>query len=245
MCVNFAEWYERAFGIAPNRDGFLEFGGVSVLIDPRDDVAPRAVDPQRVILNFHVADARAMAAHLDGLGVTWVVKVEFRADAWFATLADPDGNLVQLIELTPSYWATRGGLLAGSPVSTRLPAQDLERARRWYADKLGLEPVEEREGGLRYQCGGVAFALFQSAGRPSGAHTQMGWEVADIETTVAELRDRGVVFEDYDSPGLHTVDGIADIDGNYPSKGTGERGAWFYDSEGNLIGLGQPVGAVN
>ena len=139
-------------------------------------------------------------------------------DAWFATLFDPDGNLLQIIELTPTYWASRGGLLAGSPVATRLPAQDLERARRWYADKLALEPVEEREGGLRYQCGGVSFALFESVGKPSGAHTQMGWEVADIDAVAAELRARGVVFEEYDLPGLVTVDGIADIDGNYRSK---------------------------
>jgi hypothetical protein len=54
-------------------------------------------------------------------------------------------------------------------------------------------------------------------------------------------RRRGVVFESYDLPGLATVDGIADIDGNYPSKGAGERGAWFRDSEGNLLGIGQPV----
>jgi hypothetical protein len=46
---------------------------------------------------------------------------------------------------------------------------------------------------------------------------------------------------DVDAPGLETKDGIADIEGNYPSKGKGERGAWFHDSEGNLIGLGQPV----
>ena len=135
------------------------------------------------------------------------------------------------------------GVLARSPVATRLPAQDLARARRFYADKLGLEPVEEREGGLRYECGGVVFALFESSGKPSGAHTQMGWEVDDIDAAVEELRARGVVFEEYDVPGLMTVNGIAEIEGNYPSKGVGERGAWFYDSEGNLLGLGQPVAA--
>jgi hypothetical protein len=87
----------------------------------------------------------------------------------------------------------------------------------------------------------VAFALFTSAGAPSGAHTQMGWEVEDIDATVAELRARGVVLEEYDFPGLTTVDGIADIEGNYPSKGVGERAVWFHDSEGNLLGIGQPV----
>lgn len=132
-------------------------------------------------------------------------------------------------------------MLRDSEVATRLPAQDLERAKAFYRDKLGLEPVEERPGGIRYRCGGTYFALFQSAGAPSGAHTQMGWEVADLEATVAELRRRGVVFEEYDLPGLQTVDGIADIAGNYPSKGTGEKAVWFHDSEGNLLGIGQPI----
>jgi RNA polymerase sigma factor (sigma-70 family) len=104
-----------------------------------------------------------------------------------------------------------------------------------------IEPVEEREGGLRYVCAAGEFALFESTGTASGDHTQMGWEVEDIEVTVRELRARGVVFEEYDVPGLKTVDGIADIEGNYPSKGSGERGAWFRDSEGNLLGIGQPL----
>lgn len=69
----------------------------------------------------------------------------------------------------------------------------------------------------------------------------MGWEVTDIVATVAALRSRGVVFEEYDLPGLKTQHGIAAIEGNYPSKGTGEYGAWFKDSEGNLLGIGQPT----
>ena len=132
-------------------------------------------------------------------------------------------------------------MLQSARVAGRLPAPDLERARAFYSEKLGLEPVEERPGGLRYVFAAGEFALFQSAGAPSGDHTQMGWEVDDIESTVRELRARGVVFEEYDLPGFKTVDGIADIEGNYPSKGTGERGAWFRDSEGNMIGIGQPV----
>jgi hypothetical protein len=69
----------------------------------------------------------------------------------------------------------------------------------------------------------------------------MGFTVDDIEATVAELRSRGVVFEEYGIPGLPMVNGVVDIPGNYPSKGSGERGAWFRDCEGNLLGLGQPV----
>ena len=133
------------------------------------------------------------------------------------------------------------GLLERANVATRLPVQDLDRARAFYSQKLGLEPIEEREGGLRYQCASGVFALFASTGVASGEHTQMAFEVDDVESVVAELRGRGVVFEEVDVPGLKTVEGIAEIDGNYPSKGRGERGAWFRDSEGNLMGLGQPV----
>lgn len=125
-------------------------------------------------------------------------------------------------------------------MATRLPAQDLERARRFYAEKLGLEPVEERPGGLLYRCGGVEFALFESVGSSRGEFTQMGWQVEDLEAEVAELRRRGVVFEEYDLPGLRTVEGIAEIEGNYPSKGTGEWAVWFRDSEGNMLGIGEP-----
>ncbi|MFG2210242.1 VOC family protein [Streptomyces sp. NPDC048638] len=137
-------------------------------------------------------------------------------------------------------------ILARAHVATRLPAQDLDRARRFYSEALGLEPVDERPGGLLYRCGGVDFAVFQSTGASPGTFTQMGWEVDDIERVVAELKRRGVVFEDVGLPGLlgngQTRDGIAEIVGNYPSKGArGERGAWFRDSEGNMLGIGELV----
>ena len=133
-------------------------------------------------------------------------------------------------------------MLSNARAVTRIPAQDLERARRFYADKLGLEPSEERPGGLRYRCADTEFVVFQSAGASPGTFTQMGFDVDDIETTAAELKRRGVVFEEVDLPGLRTVDGIADIEGHYPSKGfRGERAAWFHDSEGNLLGIGQAI----
>ena len=125
--------------------------------------------------------------------------------------------------------------------AARLPAQDLGRARAWYADKLGLEPVEQRPGGLRYLVNGIEFALYQSAGKSDGSFTQFGFTVGDIEEAAATLRARGVTLEEYDFPGLATRDGIAEIEGNYPSKGKGERACWFRDSEGNLIGMGEIV----
>jgi catechol 2,3-dioxygenase-like lactoylglutathione lyase family enzyme len=133
-------------------------------------------------------------------------------------------------------------MLRDAGVATRLPARDLERARSFYADKLGLDPAEERPGGLLYRCANGEFSLFESAGSSSGTFTQMAWEVDDLEGTVAELRGRGVEFEEVDLPGLKTIDGIADVSGNYPSKGgKGERAAWFRDSEGNMLGIGQPI----
>ncbi|KUN24927.1 glyoxalase [Streptomyces antibioticus] len=138
--------------------------------------------------------------------------------------------------------ADDSNILARGRVATRLPARDLDRARRFYSEVLGLEPVDERPGGLLYRCGGTEFAVFRSTGAAPGTFTQMGWEVDDLDTVVAQLRARGVTFEEVDVPGLRTKGGIADIDGNYPSKGArGERAAWFRDSEGNLLGIGQPV----
>ena len=117
-----------------------------------------------------------------------------------------------------------------------LPAQDLERAKAFYRDKVGLTPTQERDpmGGLLFELSdGTGFAVFQSSGKPSGTHTQMALEVPDLEAAVKDLRARGLKFEDYDSPQLKTVNGIADI--------AGTKVAWFKDSEGNLIAIGLPV----
>ena len=133
-------------------------------------------------------------------------------------------------------------MLERSDVAARLPAQDLARAKSFYRDKLGLRPSEQRPGGLRYQCGNGWFSLFESAGVPSDNHTQLAWEVDDVDATVAQLRARGVVFEEYDLPGFKTINSIAEVAGHYPSRGgVGEKAAWFRDSEGNLLGIGQAM----
>jgi catechol 2,3-dioxygenase-like lactoylglutathione lyase family enzyme len=133
-------------------------------------------------------------------------------------------------------------VLQDGRVVTRIPTQDLDRARRFYADKLGLEPSEERPGGLLYRCAEGEFALFGSAGRSPGTFTQMAFDVDDLDAIVAELKARGVVFEEVDVPGLETVDGIAEVSGNYPSKGgKGEHAAWFRDSEGNMLGIAEAI----
>ena len=79
-------------------------------------------------------------------------------------------------------------MLKDSKVAAWIPAQDLQRARSFYAEKLGLEPSEERPGGLLYRCDEGEFALFESGGAASGHHAQMSWEVKDIEATVEWLQ---------------------------------------------------------
>ena len=104
--VRLRDWYAAAFA-AGDDDGFKEvtptlfactFGDTSLLIDGRGDVADTSADPGRVILNFHVDDARATAARLDELGVTWLVELEEHDGGLFGTLLDPDGNYVQIIQ---------------------------------------------------------------------------------------------------------------------------------------------------
>jgi len=122
-------------------------------------------------------------------------------------------------------------MLKKARAQATLPAQDLSRARSFYSTKLGLEPVEEAPRGLTYECGGTRFLLFPSQGRPSGTHTQVGFGVENIETEVGELKKRGLVFEEYDSPGLKTVNSVATMGS--------VKAAWFKDSEGNLLGVVQ------
>jgi predicted enzyme related to lactoylglutathione lyase len=126
------------------------------------------------------------------------------------------------------------GLLQRAVVESTIPAQDLQRARTFYAEKLGLTPTSEERIGLRYRLAdGTRFRLFRSGGKASGAHTQMALMVDDVLAAVKELRTRGVQFEAYDSPSLKTTDGIADL--GYA------KAAWFKDSEGNLIGIAQQI----
>jgi len=125
-------------------------------------------------------------------------------------------------------------MLADLHMYATLPSTDLERARRFYAEKLGLTPEREAAGSLFYHCGGgTEFSLFASQGDASGTHTQAGWITNDIEAEVAALKARGLIFEEYDTPSLKTINSVAIMG---PVKA-----AWFKDSEGNLLGLMQFV----
>lgn len=122
-------------------------------------------------------------------------------------------------------------MLANFNIYPTIPASDLQRARRFYAEKLGYTPVSETPDSLFYQSGETMFMIYQTAYAGTAQHTLAALDVDDLNTLMADLRSKGVVFEEYDFPGLKTVNGVAQM-------GT-ERVAWFKDSEGNIIAIGQ------
>ena len=125
-------------------------------------------------------------------------------------------------------------MLKNAPVVPYIPATDIGRARKFYEEKVGLVPKQEIAGGVVYECGkGSWIFLYQSAGAGTSKASQAFWQVEDVEAEVTALRAKGVVFEEYDMPGLKTVNGIV--------SGGGARAAWFKDTEGNIMALIQSM----
>jgi catechol 2,3-dioxygenase-like lactoylglutathione lyase family enzyme len=114
-----------------------------------------------------------------------------------------------------------------------LPASDLERARRFWTDTFGLTPARTDMGGDIYIVGGVPVLVYETQFAGTAQNTSFGLFTDDLDRDMAALREKGVTFNEYDLPGLKTENGVVDLDG--------ERGAWFNDSEGNIISLAQPT----
>lgn len=122
--------------------------------------------------------------------------------------------------------------LESATAHATIAVTDLEGARKFYEGTLGLKPMEERSDGVRYEAGkGTWFLIYPSQFAGTAKSTYMTFEVEDLATVVKELRGRGVVFEEYDLPGLKTTEGIAEIQG--------VRGAWFKDPDGNILAVGE------
>src|SRR2546421_9376517 len=103
-------------------------------------------------------------------------------------------------------------MLSEYPIHTALPATDLERAKRFYADKLGLTPESEGPDGLFYRCGGgTRFLVFPSGGPASGTHTQMTWNTPDTAPAVPQLKPRGAAFEESEPSELKTFNSPATL----------------------------------
>jgi catechol 2,3-dioxygenase-like lactoylglutathione lyase family enzyme len=121
-------------------------------------------------------------------------------------------------------------MLTTSSVTTMLPVIDMQRARNFYEGKLGLKPGGLKpDGKFVYSVGGSVLALFPKPEGTKADHTAVSFQVPDIAASIAGLKRAGVVFEDYDFPGLKTVDHVCVLGA--------EKAAWFKDSEGNYLCL--------
>jgi len=123
--------------------------------------------------------------------------------------------------------------LSNARLVANIPAQDIERAMRWYQEKLGLRPTMDLGvAGQLYQSGGVYWLIYQTSAAGTGKHTVASWVVPSIDDAMSDMRSKGVVFEDYDmgEQGPTTENGVA----RGPDGGAS---AWFTDSEGNILAL--------
>ena len=124
-------------------------------------------------------------------------------------------------------------MLADVPMAAILVATDINRAKAFYSEKLGLRPADRSvppDAAAFVSGGGAMLYLYERKEGTKADHTVAGWMVEDVEQSVDALRERGIVFEQYDMPGLKTDErGIAEAGGS--------RSAWFKDTEGNILAL--------
>jgi len=123
-------------------------------------------------------------------------------------------------------------MLKDARIVPYIPVTNVARARKFYEEKIGLVAKEEYAGGVIYECGDGSWVfMYPSAGAGTSRASTAFWVVDDVVAEVAALRKKGVVFEEYDMPGLKTVNGIA--------TGGGAKTAWFKDTEGNILAISQ------
>ena len=128
-------------------------------------------------------------------------------------------------------------MLSNALVTTMLPVIDMARARDFYEGRLGLTPGGlKADGKFVYTVGGSVLALFPKPEGTKADHTAVSFQVPDIAKSIAALKDRGVVFEDYDFPTLKTVNHVCVLGA--------EKAAWFKDTEGNFLCLHEDIAAA-
>jgi predicted enzyme related to lactoylglutathione lyase len=124
-------------------------------------------------------------------------------------------------------------MLSTVPIRAYIPASDVSRARKFYEEKVGLKPKEEYAGGVIYESGGAEVFLYPTSNAGTSKASQAYWQVDDVEAEVAELKRRGVKFEEYDIPGTPMKNSI--------SNRSGAKTAWFKDTEGNTLAVSQRI----
>jgi catechol 2,3-dioxygenase-like lactoylglutathione lyase family enzyme len=124
-------------------------------------------------------------------------------------------------------------MLSEATIHAYIPVSNIARARKFYEEKLGLKPKAEYAGGAIYECGGATAFMYPTPNAGTSKASQAFWEVKDVEAEVAELKKRGVTFEEYDMPGITMKNSIA--------TGGGAKTAWFKDTEGNILAISQRI----
>jgi predicted enzyme related to lactoylglutathione lyase len=122
-------------------------------------------------------------------------------------------------------------MLRNAPIRAYIPASNITRARKFYEEIVGLQAKEEYAGGVVYECGGAGVFMYPTPNAGTSKASQAFWQVKDVEAEVAELKARGVKFEEYDMPGVTMKNGIM--------IGGGAKTAWFKDTEGNILAVSQ------
>jgi catechol 2,3-dioxygenase-like lactoylglutathione lyase family enzyme len=201
---------------------------------------------QNTVMNWYVADMRAEMSRLRARGVVFE-EYDFGEiktvdgimtdpggdmDAWFK---DPDGNTISVLSPSPESRAR----LQPPDITGMIAAADLGRAKAWYAEKLGFEPVFESDDViLIYRSGDTVFNVYKTQFAGTARNTVGVWRMPGIRDEVARLRGNGVVFEEYDfGDEGRTVGGIV-------SDAEGDQSAWFTDSEGNILALTEDRGEI-
>lgn len=218
----------------------LGYGGFYLFIDGRHDVQATHPDPARTLINFDVDDASAVVDRMDAAGTTWVAPLEDREGSLFATAQDPDGNYVQVIQLSPEHLAQMQENQTGTrpPVGmvvaeafSGFSVDDLAAARSFYTDTLGLRVATGPESMplLFLDAGGRKILVYEKgADHEPANYTVLNLPVQDVEAAVRDLADRGVQFLRYDGMeqdelGIH--------------RGGGPLIAWFTDPAGNVVSV--------
>ena len=125
-------------------------------------------------------------------------------------------------------------MVRNAPIIPYIPVADVARARKFYEEKVGLKPKQEYAGGVIYECGNSSWVfMYPSPGAGTSKASTAFWAVDDVVAEVAELKARGVTFEEYNIPGIKMENSIA--------TGGGAKTAWFKDTEGNILAVSQRV----
>lgn len=113
-----------------------------------------------------------------------------------------------------------------------LPVKDIEEAKKFYGETLGLEQLDENPGGVYYQSGSSKMFVYPSAYAGTNQATAAAWDVDDVVQTVEALKSKGVTFEQYDD-----LEGVT-REGDIHLMGPEYKIAWFKDPAGNILAIG-------